>query len=83
MMHMNKIEPHLVGCSTVIIIPDGDLCFLPWPALPGREPGTYLLEDYAPATVPRSQQLYTVAHGAAEHPDGSPSSRILVFHTGS
>jgi hypothetical protein len=59
MMHRNKIEPHLVGCSTVIIIPDGDLCFLPWPALPGREPGIYVLEDYTPATVPRSQQLDT------------------------
>ena len=56
----DKIEPHLAGCSTVIIIPDGDLCFLPWPALPGREPGTCLLEDYAIATAPSGHQLYAM-----------------------
>ena len=34
-----RVEPHLAGCSTVIVIPDGDLCFLPWAALPGRAGG--------------------------------------------
>ena len=56
----DKIEPHLAGCSTVIIIPDGDLCFLPWPALPGRKPGTCLIEDYAIATAPSGHQLYAM-----------------------
>ena len=54
----DKIEPHLAGCSTLVIIPDSSLCFLPWPALPGRKPGTCLLEDYALATAPSGHQLY-------------------------
>jgi len=40
----DKVEPHLAGCSTVIVIPDGDLCFLPWAALPGCGAGKFLLE---------------------------------------
>ncbi len=53
----DKIETHLAGCSTVLVVPDGDLCFMPWAALPGRNPETCLLEDYAIATVPSAQQL--------------------------
>ena len=54
----SKLEPHLEGCHTVIILPDGDLHKLPWAALPGREPGTYLIEDYAIATANYGQQLF-------------------------
>lgn len=56
----DKIEPHLAGCSQVIVVPDGYLCFLPWAALPGRKPGTCLLEDYAIATAPSAYQLYAM-----------------------
>jgi CHAT domain-containing protein len=34
------------------------LCFLPWAALPGRKPETFLIEDYAIGTVPSAHQLY-------------------------
>jgi CHAT domain-containing protein len=53
-----KIEPHLAGCSKIVVIPDGDLHFLPWGALPGRAPGTYLIKDYAISVAPYGQQLY-------------------------
>jgi len=56
----NRIESHLKGCTTVVIIPDGDLCFLPWSALPGRKPGSYLIEDYSIATASDGRQLYRV-----------------------
>ena len=54
----SKLEPHLEGCHTVIILPDGDLNKVPWVALPGRKPGTYLIEDYAIATANYGQQLF-------------------------
>jgi CHAT domain-containing protein len=52
------IEAHLAGCSTVIMIPDGRLNFLPWAALPGRRPSTVLLEDYAIALASNGRELY-------------------------
>ncbi len=54
------LEPHLAGCKAVYIVPDGMLNFLPWAALPGRSPGTVLLEDYAVATASSGKQLYAL-----------------------
>jgi CHAT domain-containing protein/tetratricopeptide (TPR) repeat protein len=41
----------------VIVSPDGALARLPLAALPGRKPGTYLLEDWAIATISTPQVL--------------------------
>ena len=54
----DKLEPHLAGCTQVIIIPSGDMNFLPWAALPGRRQGTVLIDDYAVALAASGQQLY-------------------------
>jgi CHAT domain-containing protein len=43
--------------STVYLCPDGALSALPWAALPGRAPGTVLLEDHALALVPHGPFL--------------------------
>jgi CHAT domain-containing protein len=40
------------GTHTVYLAPDGELCRLPWAALPGAKPDTVLLEAYALAVVP-------------------------------
>ncbi len=40
------------GTEIVLLCPDGPLTALPWSALPGREPGSVLLERFAFATVP-------------------------------
>ena len=40
--------------STVIIVPDGLLTAVPWAALPGERPGTFLLEQYALAVAPHA-----------------------------
>ena len=66
----DKIEPHLDGCSRVVIIPDGSLHFLPWAALPGKRPGTYLIEDYAIATASYGQQLYGLLREEPSLPSG-------------
>ncbi len=47
-----KIEPSLAGTKTVLISPDGETANFPWSALPGKQPGTYLVEDMAIAVVP-------------------------------
>jgi CHAT domain-containing protein/tetratricopeptide (TPR) repeat protein len=46
------LEPHLKGCRVVLASPDGALCRLPLPALPGKKPGSYLIEEVALAVVP-------------------------------
>jgi CHAT domain-containing protein len=43
--------------ETVYLAPDGPLALLPWAALPGRQPGTVLLEDHAVAVVPNGRIL--------------------------
>jgi CHAT domain-containing protein/Tfp pilus assembly protein PilF len=53
-----KLDRRLEGIQTVVIIPDGELTRMPWAALPGRKPDTYLLEDYAIAIAENGQQLY-------------------------
>jgi tetratricopeptide (TPR) repeat protein/CHAT domain-containing protein len=52
-----KIEPYLGDSETVILIPDGALNFVPWVGLPGRRPGTCLLEDYALAVADNGPEL--------------------------
>jgi tetratricopeptide (TPR) repeat protein/CHAT domain-containing protein len=49
----DKLAPLLPpGTQTVYVSPDAALTRLPWSALPGRTPGTLLLEDHALAVVP-------------------------------
>jgi CHAT domain-containing protein/tetratricopeptide (TPR) repeat protein len=51
------LAPHLEGAETVLLLPDQRLGFLPWNALPGRESGRYLIEDFALATAPSARWL--------------------------
>src|SRR5262249_24316604 len=41
------LRPHLRSINTVLIAPDGELCQLPFAAMPGASKGSYLLEEYA------------------------------------
>ena len=45
------------GVKTVYLFPDDALTRLPWAALPGRRPGSVLLEDYELAVVPNGHVL--------------------------
>jgi CHAT domain-containing protein/tetratricopeptide (TPR) repeat protein len=51
------LEPHVAGVATVIVSPDGSLARFPLAALPGKQPGTYLIEDLAVAVIPSPQAL--------------------------
>src|SRR5262249_18838478 len=58
------------GTRTVYVCPDAGLCWLPFAALPGDRPHTFLLEDFALAVVPHApfllEQLWP--HDAPRHP---------------
>jgi CHAT domain-containing protein/tetratricopeptide (TPR) repeat protein len=49
---LRPIRPHLKGVKTLLISPDGPSARIPWGALPGTKPGSYLLEEMAIAVVP-------------------------------
>jgi tetratricopeptide (TPR) repeat protein len=51
------LAKHLERARTVLISPDGVLGTVPFPALPGRKEGTYIIEDVAVAVVPVPQLL--------------------------
>jgi len=51
------LEPHLDGADTIFFSPDGALGRFPLAALPGKSPGSYLLEERLVAVVPVPQLL--------------------------
>jgi CHAT domain-containing protein len=55
------LAPALAGASTVLIAPDGVVCGLPFAALPGKKPGTFLLEDVAIGYVTSGRHLLELA----------------------
>ncbi len=68
------IEPRLGGATTVLVSPDGDLCFLPWGALPGPAAGERLLMTRAFAVIPSGRQLLALAGP----PAGTARGGLLV-----
>jgi hypothetical protein len=48
----DKLAPHLQGKKLVRLSPDGPAAQFPWPALPGKAPGSWLIDDAALAVVP-------------------------------
>jgi CHAT domain-containing protein/tetratricopeptide (TPR) repeat protein len=46
------IAPHLEGAATIVVSPDGPINDIPLGALPGDEPGSYLIEQAAFTRVP-------------------------------
>jgi CHAT domain-containing protein/tetratricopeptide (TPR) repeat protein len=68
-----RLEPHVAAARTVLISPDGALARLPMAALPGRKPGTYLIEERALATVPVPHYLPEWLNGRGQA-DAQPSA---------
>jgi CHAT domain-containing protein/tetratricopeptide (TPR) repeat protein len=65
------IEKSLEGASTVLIAPDGPLTRLPFAALPGAKPGTFLLEERAVGYLTSGRQLL--------EPDGKREDGLLAL----
>jgi CHAT domain-containing protein/Tfp pilus assembly protein PilF len=51
------VEAQLGGAKIVLVSPDGAVSRLPLGALPGKEPGKYLIEDYALTIIPTAQVI--------------------------
>ena len=69
-----KVPP---GVSTVFIGPDGSLSAVPWCALPGKNPGSILLEELAIATVPHGQFLLAQLSADKAEPLAATTGRVL------
>ena len=68
------------GTTTIYLAPDGALGFIPWAALPGDQPGTVLLEQYALATIPHAPFL--LDRLTAPKPSGRNSKTGLLLAVG-
>jgi CHAT domain-containing protein len=69
------LAKHLEGVKTVLISPDGATARLPWAALPGKKPGTFLLEEISLAVVPVPRLLPDFA---AARPSAAGKARLLL-----
>jgi CHAT domain-containing protein/Tfp pilus assembly protein PilF len=67
------LEPYLRGAKVVLVSPDGPLNGLPWAALPGAKPGTFLIHEYAFAVVPVPQLLPEILRHESRPPAEKPS----------
>ena len=72
----DPIASHLQGATTVLISPDGVLAGIPWGALPGNEPNTYLLEERAIAVIPVPQLIPEILEANS---DGKEEPSLLVI----
>jgi CHAT domain-containing protein len=61
-----------------MISPDGFLNQIPLAALPGREPGTYLVEEMQLVTVPVPRELPALLKAGSANASASNSSLLLV-----
>jgi CHAT domain-containing protein len=71
----DKLEKQIGDAKTVLISPSGELARFPWAALPGKEPGKYLLEERAIAVIPVPQQLPALL---AERPTETVDPSLLL-----
>ena len=67
------LAAHLEGVKVVLVSPDGPLHGLPWAALPGSHPGTFLVHEYAFAVVPVPQLLPELLRGKPRLANQQPS----------
>ena len=72
------LRPYLEGVATVLISPDSQLAMVPWNALPGDEPGTFLIEQYAIAVVPVPQMVAGLFDPENEAPWPGDPGLLLV-----
>jgi CHAT domain-containing protein len=72
----DKLPPDVKDAKVVLLSPDGVTAQFPWPALPGKAPGTFLIEDTAIAIVPIPRMLPELL--AAHEPAAQASGKADV-----
>jgi CHAT domain-containing protein/tetratricopeptide (TPR) repeat protein len=73
----NPLVSELDGARLVLVSPDGVVARIPFPALPGSKPGTFLIEERAMATVAVPHDLPALL-GASAGPPKDPGRLVLV-----
>ncbi|MFI5460994.1 MAG: tetratricopeptide repeat protein [Isosphaerales bacterium] len=68
----DPVKPYLEGATTVVVVPDGLLLYFPLAALPGRRPGTYLIEDILIGYVSSAHRLVETLAASSEAKPKSP-----------
>jgi CHAT domain-containing protein len=71
------LEEKLGGAKVILLAPDGDLTGLPFAALPGSKPGSFLLEEYTFVTIPVPQLLPDLLADPGPQPQ-RPTALLLV-----
>ncbi len=71
------LEKYLEGAKVVLVSPDGVLGKVPFAALPGRRPGSYLIEDVAIAVVPVPSALPDLTRPVPEGERHPPSLLVV------
>ncbi len=75
------LEGHLDGARIVLLSPDGVMNQIPFAALPGKEQGTYLLEERAVAVLPVPRLLPELLERASKtkgQTEGEGASLLLL-----
>ncbi len=73
-----KLQPDIAGARLVLISPDGGTARLPWAALPGKQPGTFLIEDLSIAEVPIARLLPELLAGSPANSTGEIAPSLLL-----
>jgi CHAT domain-containing protein/tetratricopeptide (TPR) repeat protein len=68
---------HLEGVNLVLISPDETLARFPFPALPGKKPDTFLLEEVGLASVPVPRLLPELLRRKADGRNAAPSLLVV------
>jgi CHAT domain-containing protein/Flp pilus assembly protein TadD len=72
------LERHLEGVGTVLVSPDGPIALVPLGALPGKEAGSYLIEERTIAVVPVPRMLGSTGVNPATSGPGGPAPSLLL-----
>lgn len=73
------IESKLDGCTTIVFSPDGRLARFPLGVLPGRAPGSFLLEDVSIAVIAVPQLLPELLSTPAAEALGATDAPSLLL----
>ncbi|MDP1563452.1 MAG: CHAT domain-containing protein, partial [Pirellulaceae bacterium] len=71
------LVPHIDKTTTVVVSPAGSTSLVPWNALPGRDAGTYLIEEYAIAVAPIPQLLLATEAPLEKH-ESRPTMLVVA-----
>ncbi len=73
------LQAHVKDARTLLIVPDGVTARLPFAALPGQGPGTYLVEEHLLVTVPAPQLAAEYVAPPAKAATAPPAPSLLLL----